>query len=143
MAKVTLVYWSGTGNTERMAKAVQKGLKEGGAELDFINIEDGSLNKEKMLASDIICFGSPACGSEQINEDYFEPLMEELGDKLNGKTLFLFGSFGHGDGEFMDNWKEQVLGFGAKMAYEPVIAEEEPKDDMLAKLTEIGKKLAK
>ncbi|PIE97988.1 MAG: flavodoxin [Treponema sp.] len=142
MAKITLVYWSGTGNTESMALALQKGIEAGGAELDFINIETDSLDKDKMLASDIICFGSPACGVEQINEDYFEPLMDELGDKLSGKKLFLFGSFGHGDGEFMQTWSSQVKDFGATLVAEPILAQDAPEDDILDELTEAGKKLA-
>ena len=32
MAKIVVVYWSGTGNTEAMAEAVIEGAKAGGAE---------------------------------------------------------------------------------------------------------------
>jgi len=32
MGKVAVVYWSGTGNTEEMAKAVLEGAKKGGAD---------------------------------------------------------------------------------------------------------------
>ena len=32
MSKIAVVYWSGTGNTEAMAKAVLEGAKEKGAE---------------------------------------------------------------------------------------------------------------
>lgn len=33
--KVSIVYWSGTGNTEAMANAVAEGAKNAGAEVDF------------------------------------------------------------------------------------------------------------
>ena len=33
MAKVAVVYWSGTGNTQKMAEAVVEGAKGAGAEL--------------------------------------------------------------------------------------------------------------
>ena len=29
MSKICVVYWSGTGNTESMANAIAKGIKEG------------------------------------------------------------------------------------------------------------------
>ena len=31
MSKIAVVYWSGTGNTEAMAKAVEEGAKAAGA----------------------------------------------------------------------------------------------------------------
>ena len=34
MSKVSIVYWSGTGNTQKMAEAVAEGVKEAGAEAD-------------------------------------------------------------------------------------------------------------
>ncbi len=34
MAKIAVVYWSGTGNTQAMAEAVLEGAKAGGAEED-------------------------------------------------------------------------------------------------------------
>ena len=36
MAKIAVVYWSGTGNTEQMASAVADGAKEKGAEVEMI-----------------------------------------------------------------------------------------------------------
>ena len=36
MAKIAVVYWSGTGNTEAMAQAVADGGKEAGAEVNMI-----------------------------------------------------------------------------------------------------------
>lgn len=36
MAKIAVVYWSATGNTEAMANAVADGAKEKGAEVDVI-----------------------------------------------------------------------------------------------------------
>lgn len=38
MNKVAIVYWSGTGNTEKMAKAVTEGAKAEGAETTLFEI---------------------------------------------------------------------------------------------------------
>ena len=40
MGKVAVVYWSGTGNTEEMAKAVLEGAKKGGAEAGCAGLSD-------------------------------------------------------------------------------------------------------
>ena len=36
MSKVAVVFWSGTGNTEQMAKAVAEGAQEAGAEVTVL-----------------------------------------------------------------------------------------------------------
>ncbi len=40
MAKVAIVYWSGSGNTEAMAQAVEEGGKSAGAELIVAAVSD-------------------------------------------------------------------------------------------------------
>ena len=40
MAKVAIVYWSGSGNTEAMAQAVEEGAKAAGAETTLSFVSD-------------------------------------------------------------------------------------------------------
>ena len=40
MSKVAVVFWSGTGNTESMAKAVEAGAKDKGAEVSVYGSDD-------------------------------------------------------------------------------------------------------
>ena len=40
MSKIAVVYWSGTGNTEAMAKAVLEGAKEKGAEVVLLTPDE-------------------------------------------------------------------------------------------------------
>ena len=40
MAKIAVVYWSGTGNTQAMAEAVLEGAKAGGAEADLLTASE-------------------------------------------------------------------------------------------------------
>ena len=42
MAKVNIIYWSGTGNTAAMAAAIAEGAKEAGAEAEALDTEDGA-----------------------------------------------------------------------------------------------------
>ena len=64
--KTAVVYWSGTGNTEAMAKAVAEGMTAAGAEAVLLTpdkVQPGDLN-----AYDAIAFGCPAMGSEVLEE---------------------------------------------------------------------------
>ena len=45
MSKVAVVYWSGSGNTEEMAKAVVKGAQDKGADAELIYCNDFSASK--------------------------------------------------------------------------------------------------
>ena len=42
MAKVGIIYWSGTGNTEKMAELIEQGAKEAGAEVVRKNVASAS-----------------------------------------------------------------------------------------------------
>lgn len=133
--KTAVIYWSGTGNTEAMAKAVAEGA---GAEL--FTVSDFSGNT---LEYDAIAFGCPAMGAEVLEEDEFEPFFTAVEDKLNGKRVALFGSYGWGDGEWMRSWEERVKNDGAVLVNgEGVIANEAPTDDDLEKCRNLGKTLA-
>ena len=42
MAKISLVYWSGTGNTQAMADYVVEGVKSAGAEVDVFEVTEAN-----------------------------------------------------------------------------------------------------
>ena len=133
--KTAVIFWSGTGNTEAMAKAV---AESAGAEL--FSVSDFTGNIEDY---DAVAFGCPAMGAEVLEENEFEPFFAGIEDKLNGKKIALFGSYGWGDGEWMRSWEDRVKSDGAVLiGGEGVIANETPTDDDLAKCADLGKKLA-
>ena len=99
MSKIAVVYWSGTGNTEAMAKAVLEGAKEKGAEAVLLAPDEFDVSI--MESYDAIAFGCPPMGAEVLEEDEFEPMFASCESKLSGKRIALFGSYGWGDGEWM------------------------------------------
>ena len=132
--KTAVIYWSGTGNTEAMAKAVAEGA---GAEL--FTVSEFSDNVDDY---DAVAFGCPAMGAEMLEEDEFEPFFTEIEGRLSGKKVGLFGSYGWGDGEWMRNWETRVESDGAVLAGgEGVIANDAPSDDDLEKCRALGKAL--
>lgn len=57
MARVLVIYYSRTGNTEAMARFVVEGVKAGGAEAELKRVKD--CTPEDLLAADGIIVGSP------------------------------------------------------------------------------------
>ena len=124
--KVAIVYYSGTGNTEEMAKILEGALM-GKADVEVFTSD--SFNADPS-AFDAILFGCPAMGNEVLEEESFEPMFSSLEGKLEGKKVGLFGSYGWGDGEWMRNWEDRVKEDGMNLVGS-VIANEAP--DNIAK----------
>ena len=140
MKKIAVVYWSGTGNTEAMAGKLAEGAREAGAEVDVLTCDkfDASL----VAAYDAIAFGCPAMGGEELEEDEFLPMFESCEPALRGKKIALFGSYGWGVGEWMENWKTVCVGDGAELVADPVIANGAPDEDDNNSLNSLGAALA-
>ncbi|MCR5088188.1 MAG: flavodoxin [Oscillospiraceae bacterium] len=140
MKKVAVVYWSGTGNTAAMAKAVQSGAQAAGAST---SVYDASSFSESMVAEfDAIAFGCPAMGSEALEDSEFEPMFDSVKGSISGKPVALFGSYGWGDGEWMRNFEDSCKEAGAVLACESVICNEAPDDDGIAECKALGAALA-
>lgn len=140
MKKIAVVYWSGTGNTEAMAKAVLKGAQAAGASAALYNVAD--FDAAKLATLDAVAFGCPAMGSESLEDSEFEPVFESCKPLLNGKLVALFGSYGWGDGEWMRTWEDDCKAAGAVLACESIICNEMPDDEVLAACQALGKALA-
>ncbi len=138
--KVSIVYWSGTGNTEAMANAVAEGAKGAGAEVELLPVSAAS---EDVLASDALILGCPAMGAEQLEESEFEPFFSAIEGKLAGKKVGLFGSYDWGDGEWMRTWQECVVIAGGNMITDGIIANNAPDDEALAACKSLGEKAAR
>lgn len=140
MAKVAVVYWSGSGNTEAMANAVVEGAKEKGADVSLFFCSD--FNEGMVGDYDAIAFGCPAMGAEVLEESEFEPMFTACGSKLGGKNIALFGSYGWGTGEWMHSWEDQCADFGAVLVTDSVICNEAPNDDGIVACKALGAALA-
>ena len=138
MSKTAIVYWSGTGNTEAMAKAVAEGAKGAGAEAALFTASE--FNAGMMGDYDAFAFGCPSMGAEQLEESEFEPMFSSL--NLSGKKIALFGSYGWGDGEWMRSWHSDCAGKGAVFAAEDVICNDAPDDEAKAACKALGAALA-
>ena len=107
MAKVKVVYWSGTGNTEAMANAIGEGIVAGGAEADVKSVSNATV--EELVSENVFALGCSSMGDEVLEETEMEPFVEELEKSVAGKKIALFGSYGWGDGQWMRDWQMQEL----------------------------------
>ena len=139
MSKVAVVYWSATGNTEAMADAVAAGAEKAGAEVS--KLTSAEFGAADVAGFDGIAFGCPAMGAEVLEEDEFQPMWDDVKSKLGGKKVGLFGSYGWGSGEWMESWAEDAKMAHVALAADPVIANEAPDADAVAKCEELGSKL--
>lgn len=137
---IKIVYWSGTGNTENMAQNIAEGIVAGGHEVHTAQVANASV--EELLDAEMIVLGCPSMGSEELEEDEMRPFVEALLPHVKGKRVALFGSYGWGSGEWMENWNEEMTGAGAKVVCEPLIVNDFTKgqDEEICKA--YGKNLA-
>ena len=136
MSKVAIVFWSATGNTETMANCIAEGA---GAAATIVPCAE--MDAAKLGEYDVVAFGCPAMGAEQLEESEFEPMFAGLEGSLNGKKVALFGSYGWGDGEWMRNWEDDCDDIGAKRAADSVICNETPDDEATESCKALGKAL--
>ena len=140
MSKVAVVYWSGTGNTEAMAKAVEEGIKGAGAEA--VLLTSSEFDAAKVADFDAIAFGCPAMGDEVLEESEFDPMFTGIESSLKDKKIALFGCYGWGDGQWMRDWEERCKAAGAVLASESVTANNYPNADAVASCKALGAALA-
>lgn len=141
MSKVSVVYWSQSGNTQAMAEAVGAGITAAGQEADVIDVSSASIDELKNEKS--FALGCPAMGAEVLEEGEMEPFVTELEAYVSGKTIALFGSYGWGDGQWMRDWVDRMSSAGATVLNgEGLICNETPDSDVLADCENLGKQLA-
>ncbi|MCR4671338.1 MAG: flavodoxin [Saccharofermentans sp.] len=136
MSKVAVVYWSGTGNTEAMAKEVEAGIVAAGGEATVLTCD--GFDASKVSEFDAIAFGCPAMGAEVLEESEFDPMFTAVESALSGKKVALFGSYGWGDGQWMRDWEDRCKTAGAVLATESVTANEAPDDEASAACKALG-----
>ena len=136
-----VVYWSQTGNTEKMANLIAQGIKEAGKEAEVVSLSD--ITVDDLKNEEIIIFGNPAYGAEQLEESEVEPFVDSLEGNIEGKKVALFGSWGWGEGEWMKELEEKIESYGATPIAEGLTVKELPEGEDETRCIEFGKLIAK
>lgn len=135
-----IVYWSGTGNTQKMANLIAEGIIEKGKEAEIISVSDA--NPDIFQDEDVLILGCAAMGDETLEEDEFDPFIEEISSKVSGKKVALFGSYGWGDGTWLRNFEERMISYGCQSTLDLLMVENEPEGPSEDECREFGRKIA-
>lgn len=134
--KITIIYWTNTGNTEKMAELIKEGIDGSNADVKITIKTVGKSVTDDIRESDLVVLGSPAMGVEELDTSEMEPFIRSNKEVFNGKSVALFGSYGWGDGEWMRSWEDMMSDIGAKIEVESLIVNESPdgqsKDECIA-----------
>ena len=122
MSNVLVVYWTATGNTQAMALKVAEGANADLKEISEISAED-ALKYEK------IAFGCPAMGDTFEEAEEFLEWYLQVEPGLEGKKIAIFGSYGWGSGEWMEDWTDRIGQTTAVLFEEALMANEAPSSD--------------
>lgn len=129
-----IIYWSGTGNTLKMAEEIHKSLENS----TLVDVSEASL--EDVTSSHSLAFGCPSMGPEVLEEEYFEPFFQSIESSLAGKKIILFGSYDWGNGEWMDDWVQRVKQAGGEVLGH-LILHLEPTEEGLEECRQLAAKL--
>ena len=136
MSRIAVIYWSGTGNTAAMAKAVAEGTSE---LAEVFAVSDFDLSSVDEY--DAFALGCPAMGCEVLEESEFEPFFNAVKTALSNKKVALFGSYGWGDGEWMRTWETECADAGIQLAVKSVICTDTPDEEALNACRDLGASL--
>lgn len=136
MKKIAIVYWSGTGNTQMMADAVLEGVKEKGGEASLIPVSE--FDPSTFLSYDVVAFGCPAMGNEELEDSEFQPVWDQCVPNLGGRSIALFGSYEWAEGEWMRTWTDDCVSAGAVLVCDSVTCYNTPDEDGLAACKALG-----
>ena len=136
MAKLNIIYFSTSGNTEQMCIYLEQGAKSVGVGAEMISVDAAD---ESSADADFIAFGSPATGSEEVAPEMVD-YIEGVKEKLAGKRVGLFGSNDWGEGDFMSMWIQELDNADVSVVGEGCIINLAPDDDeKIEKCKEYGK----
>lgn len=135
-----IIYFSQTGNTEKMANLILEGIEAEGKKAELIEVSLISLDDIKN--EEILILGCSAYGSEELEESEMEPFVKSLEGNIQGKKVALFGSWGWGNGEWMTEWERRMESYGAILISEGLTVQEAPEGEDENRCVSFGKLIA-
>ena len=73
---ISVVYWSGTGNTQAMAEAVAEGIREAGADAAVMEVSEADAGEPLVSGKKILLFGSYGWGDGEWMRDWAQRMKE-------------------------------------------------------------------
>jgi flavodoxin short chain len=137
--RIGIIFWSGMGNTERMAELIRQGAESSGAVVTLKNAADATAGE--LCEYDVTALGSPSICSS-VEESEMAPFLREAAPLLVGRRVALFGSYGWGGGEWLRAWADEMRAAGAELLGEPLAVKESPEGAAAEHCVKWGRALA-
>jgi len=140
MSKIAIIYWSGTGNTAKMAEAIKEGIESKNVSVLLKEVEQAKLDDVK--EADAIVLGSPAMGNEVLALEMEDFVTQIEKTKIKSKVAGAFGSYDWGDGQWMRDFVERLKRDGFDVVGEGLKIRLTPDEEGLEKCRQYGKEIA-
>ena len=142
MKKVLVVYYSGSGNTEALAKAVG----EGAASVEGVKAEvkrAADADASDLLSCDAVAFGTPDYFSYMAGmlKDFFDRVYYKALGKVDGRPCAAFVSHG-GGGKAAESVERLSSAMRLRKAGDTLSVKGKPSAEALEKAKKLGKDLA-
>lgn len=140
MVEVLILYYSRTGRTEALAKALAKGVesKQGSAKIrrvDYATVND-------FISCDAIAFGSPNYFSYMAGllKDFFDKALS-IREKVTGKPAVAFSSGGGSSEAALSSLERMISSFKLEKVTDGVVSQGEPNEKDLEACRKLGEAL--
>ena len=140
--KVLVVYDTMWGSTDKMAKAIAEGVKEGGAKVKVISVRQSHITE---IATETLDAAVLCCGSPTLNMTLMPQMAAALtylkGLRPVGKMARAFGSYGWGKGgpeevhKYLEEMKCDMIG-------PPIRSQFVPTEEFLEECRQAGREMA-
>lgn len=107
-----------------MATLIGEGARQAGLEVATKPV--GKSRIEDVKDSDLVLLGCSAMGVEEIDSSEMEPYIRKNEEAFADKRVALFGSYGWGEGEWMEDWEVMMTDMGARIEKDSLIILEMP-----------------
>ena len=126
---VSIVYFSSSGNTERIARVLAEHIRRCGCKVLQTDLHDAL--PSDLSAADLLLVGSPAWSGERVAQPVEEFLTDHL-ERLRGKKIAFFGSYDWGEGRYFESFVARLRAEGLDVHELPLLfkaGETEPQGD--------------
>ena len=143
MVEVLVLYYSRTGRTEALAKALAKGVESvDGASAKMKRVDYVTVND--FIFCDAVAFGSPNYFSYMagLMKDFFDKALS-IREKVAGKPSVAFTSGGGANNSALLSLERMISSFRLEKVSDGAVSQGEPSQENLRACKKLGETLAK
>jgi len=136
------LYYSRTGRTEALAKAVAEGIESAGGTAKVKRVDYATVND--FISCDAVAFGSPNYFGYMagIMKDFFDKALS-IREKVTGKPAAAFTSGGGSSNSALVSLENMIASFKLEKATDGVVSQGEPSKETLEACKRLGEVLTK